>query len=175
VGRARGVGGAKASVSEELEEPFTQSQRVRAGPGLADHQSCRAGMGNQPRPQFDGEGFHALPPWLPAVGEDAVVDLTEQALDQSPDDGGLIREVGVHRVRSHTDLGSDAPHRRPVCPAFIEQLHRGVEDLILGQRPPGAWAPPLARYCHWVAPPLDFFLNSVQYLYNVQNLYGVKR
>jgi hypothetical protein len=36
-------------------------------------------MGNQPRPQFDGEEFHALPPWLCAVGEDAVVDLTEQA------------------------------------------------------------------------------------------------
>ena len=137
--------GGRLRVSEELEEPFTQSQRVRAGPGLADHQGYRAGMGSRPGPQFDGEGFHALPPWLSAVGEDAVVDLTQQALDQSPDDGGLIREVGVHRVRGYADLGGDAPHRRPVCPAFVEQPQRGVEDLILGQRPPGAWAPPLAR------------------------------
>src|ERR1700733_4292488 len=175
VGRARGVVGGEASISEELEEPFTQSQRVRAGPGLADHQSRRAGMGSQPRPQFDGEGFHALPPWLSAVGEDAVVDLTEQALDQGPDDGGLIREVGVYRVRGYADLGGDAPHRRPARPALVEQLQRGVEDLVLGQGAPGAGAPPLARCCHWAAPPLDFFLDSVQYLYDVQILYGVKR
>src|SRR5437763_5908507 len=105
-------------------------------------------MGGQPRPQFDGKGLHALPPRLGPVGEDAVVDLTEQALDQSPDDGSLVREVGIHRVRSHADLGGNTPHRCAVCSALVEQVQRGVEDLILGQRPPGAWALPLAWWCH---------------------------
>src|SRR6202042_2816918 len=106
---------------------------VRAGPGLADHQSRRAGMGSQPRPQFDGEGFHALPPWLYAVREDAVVDLTEQALDQSPDYGGPIREGGVYGVRGYAALGGDPPHQRPACPALVEQLKSGVEDPGLVQ------------------------------------------
>ena len=175
MGRARGVGGGEAGVGEELKEPFTQGQRVRAGPGLADHQSDRAGMGGQPRPQFDGQGFHALAPWLGAVGEDAVVDLAEQALDQGPDDGGLVREVGVHRVRGYADLGGDAPYRRPVCPALVEQLQRGVEDLILGQGPPGAGRLRLLGAVIQAGSSLDFFLDRVQHLYIVQILYGVKR
>jgi len=82
VGRPRGVCRSEASVGEELKEPLAQGERVRAGPWLADHQSDRARMGGQPRSQFDGDGLHALPPWLGAVGEDAVVDLAEQAIDQ---------------------------------------------------------------------------------------------
>jgi hypothetical protein len=62
-------------------------------------------VGGQPRSQLDGEALHALPPRLGAVGEDAVVDLAEQALNQSPDDRGLVREVGVDRVRGYADLG----------------------------------------------------------------------
>jgi hypothetical protein len=133
----------------------------------------RAGVENQAGPQFQGEGFHALAPGLVTVGEDAVIDLPEQALHECLDHGGLVREIGVHRVGCHTDAGGDTPHGRGVRPALVEQTQGGVEDLVLGEGPPRTPATSLNSRHRCGVPPLDFRLYSVHYLDAVQTLHNV--
>ena len=138
VGRAGGVDGVEPGVGEEFEEPFVEGERMWPVHRPAENQGDGAGVRRQPLPQLQGQRLHPQPPRLGPVGEDVVVDLSEQALDDRLDHGGLVQEVGVYRVRGHPDPGGDAPHGRRGRPAVVEQAQRGVEDLVLGLRGPSA-------------------------------------
>jgi hypothetical protein len=121
---------------------------VRAVHRAADHQGDGARVRQQPRPQLQREGLYAAPPRLAAIGEHVVVDLAEQTLDQRLDHGGLVRKVGVHRVRGHPDLRGNTPHGRRGRPALVEQTQRGVEDLVLSQGATRATTAALGRCRH---------------------------
>jgi hypothetical protein len=97
--------------------------------------------------QVQGECLDSLGPRPAAVGEDVVVNFAEQPLDQGLHHRGLVREVGVDRVRGHADLRRDAADRGRVRAAVVEQAQRGVEDLVLGEGPAGSTTPSPDRFC----------------------------
>jgi hypothetical protein len=99
-------------------------------------------MGGQVDAQLQGQGLHPFAPGCAQVREDVVVDLAQEPLDQGLDDGGLVREVRVHRVRSHADLRRDAADGRRVRPTVVEQGQRCVQDLVLGEGSAGSGTPP---------------------------------
>src|SRR3954447_15882352 len=106
-------------------------------------------MCGQPVSQLQRQGLHALAPRSLPVGEDIVVDLPEQPLDQGPDDRRLVREVGVDGVRGDTDPCRDAPHARRMRPAVVEKAQRRIEDLVFGECTPWTGTAPYRWRGHW--------------------------
>ena len=108
-------------------------------------------MGQQLRPQFEGECPDAVPPRLRRIGEPVVVDTAEQVLRQTLHHCGLVPEIGVHRVGRDADSSRDTPDGDRVRAAFGEQRQRRVEDGLLTECPPRtrATSPCLGHVSSW--------------------------
>jgi len=126
----------QAHPNSAMADPWAGTPRVNVLLLGSDAGADRTGVRGQLRSQFQRQGLQALPPRPFPVGEHVVVDLPEQPLDERRDHGSLVGEVGVDRVRGDPDAGGDAPHRGGVRAALVQQGQGGVEDLVLGQRPP---------------------------------------
>lgn len=93
-------------------------------------------MGQQLRPEFQGQRLDAGSPRQRRIGEPVVVDPAQELLDQTAQYRGLVREIGVHGVGCDSDPGRDAPDRDPLRATLGEQSKRRVEDRLLAERPP---------------------------------------
>lgn len=91
----------------------------------------RSGVSHQPSAQLQGKGFDPIAPGHLPIGEPVVVDLPEESLDQGPQYGGLVREVGVDGVRRDAELGGDPPDRHRGRSAGVQLREGGVEDGVL--------------------------------------------
>jgi hypothetical protein len=101
------------------------------------------------RAQIEGERLHAFAPRAALVGEDVVVHLAQEPLDECLDHGGLVREVRVDGVRGDADARGDASHGRRVRASVVQEPQRGIEDLVLGQGSSGTAAARERGCRHW--------------------------
>ena len=75
-----------------------------------------------------------------ATGEDLGAALAMGDLDPAVellDELVLAGEPVVGVARGHAGLGRDRAHRRPGVPPLLEELDRGVEDVLAGVSPHG--------------------------------------
>lgn len=102
--------------------------------------------------QFEGDRLGAVLPGLVGRGERAVVDVAQQPFDERFEQGDLVREVRVDGVGRDPQPVGDAPDRRCIGAALVEQRLCRVEDLVLGQDATPA-GPPAGGLCHAARPP----------------------
>jgi hypothetical protein len=105
----------------------------------AEDQVHGPGMGEQLRPQLEGQRPDAVSPRQCGVGE-PVVDATEELFNKTVQYRGLVREVGVDGVGCDADTSRQGPDGDPVRAALGEQGQCRVKDLLLAESPPGTGA-----------------------------------
>jgi hypothetical protein len=87
----------------------------------------------QGRPDVERVEREPVTPGPGGVGEELVVDLSEEPVGDRVQQGGLGAEVGVQRVGGHPHRSSDRSQRQRGGAALVEQTHGRRDDVALGQ------------------------------------------